>query len=354
MKLLPIRLPSGRNEVIQILACHYTADSAGLWVLLCSPFSRTLIYCTPHSSESRFVLPSDFVYLGSSRDGSIFFLVDQESAGISPLYTISYVRNSGITVSNEYLDCRRDQYSDLLKLCRAPRSLASTPTLHDSPLLHDNAYSISTQPFVYAPYHSLHDVLSIRVHTEQLSRWLPSQAVLVKSNSCLKASYPYLWLVDSLVADADLVALIANDSSVKTLACGAESRLFISTGSTKPSLSLGRSLFSIDNALSVSPPASDLIHPSLGLVLAPSALNLSHSSTSQDPVLCVYSINYVTTSLYRSNDCGHSFELVRSIDHRNQDLVPLTFHHIDCSQTLMYASRTDRSSVYIIEPTIAT
>jgi hypothetical protein len=161
--------------------------------------------------------------------------------------------------------------------------------------------------------------------------------------------YPNLTVMDAVEIVSDVVAVVANDSSIRTLSCGVESRLFIFNGSPTPTLVLGRPIFAVDNSLSISPESSNLIYPSLGFVLAsPSRISTSLPKETA-PSVSVYSINYTTSSLFISEDSGSTFSLGGSIVHHNSDLVPTLVHHLDDSQTLILSSRLDRSEVYFLD-----
>ncbi len=347
MNLFPISLPGGSGETQQILAGHQSIDAAGLWVLLSTTSSRTLVYCTSSSADSRFVLPYDFVYLGSSSCGKLFFLAEN-SASIQPLlYVLQHECGSGITVTSSIIDSKYDHWEDLLSFLSPRDGFAVASTLHDSPLLNDNALSASTLASVCVPFHSVRDVISLRKLSWPILSNIFSGSLTNTVISGFQNSYPNLSVVDTIEIGNNSVALVANDSSIRTLSCGVESRLFICTGSSQPRLVLGRSLFSLDNSLSISPSTSDLIYPSLGLVLAP-LLHFNQSLTdSQSANLYFYSIDYTTTSMYCSSDCSSALAPIGAIVHRDHDLVPLLVHHMDYSQTLIYSSRVDHSIIYL-------
>lgn len=349
LKLLSISLPIGSHETQQILAGHHSPDGVGLWIILSSDSSRKLVYCTASSSDSCFVLPYNFLYLGSSSKGQLFFLPDDTGSATPVLYVISYQSKSGIIVVKKDLYLDHEQWARLLVICQSHEPLSTDSTLHDSPLLHDNVLNELTYPSLFVPYHSLRDVLLIKAALHQGAHEFTSNPAILNAIQTIRANYPNLTVMDAVEVVSDVVAVVANDSSIRTLSCGVESRLFMLNGSPTPCLVLGRPIFSIDNRLSVSPESSNLIYPSLGLVLAsPSRISASLPKETA-PSLNVYSVNYTTSSLYFSEDYGSAFSLGGSVVHHNSDLVPVLIHHLDYSQTLILSSRLDRSEVYFLD-----
>ncbi|QPN56481.1 hypothetical protein I1E95_15755 [Synechococcus sp. CBW1107] len=349
MNLLSIPLPGGASETQQILAVHQSINSAGLWVLLTTTSSRTLVYCTSSFSDARFVLPYYFVYLGSSLNGELFFITDEPESTQPFLYVLHFDPSVGIKVTSAKINCNSSHWNQLLKLCKPRANLLGASTLNSSPLLNDNAFNESFLSSVCVPFHSYRDVLSIRNLASPLSSCYNCSSAIVNAISVFQSHYPYLSPVDAIEFSDHTVALVANDSSIRTLSCGVESRLFACKGSAKPTLVLGRSLFSIDNSLSFAPSASVIVHPSLGLVLASSQHCDLSSKFSQSNRLCVFSLDYTTTSMYCSSEFGSTFVLVDKVVHRDHDLVPMLVHHLDYSQTLFYSSRVDRSVIYFLD-----
>ncbi len=349
LNLLSVSLPIGSHETCQILAGHHSPNGVGLWIILSSDSSRKLVYCTPSHSDSYFVLPYNFLYLGSSSNGQLFFLADGTESAAPILYVISYQPNSGIAVTKTDLHLDHDQWARLFEICQSHKPGSTDSTLHDSPLLHDNVLNESTYPSLFVPYHSLRDVLLVKAVLQQGAFELTSKPALLTAIKTVRAMYPNLTVVDAVEIGSDVVAVVANDSSIRTLSCGVESRLFICNGSPTPSLVLGRPIFSIDNRLSISPESSNLIYPSLGLVLAsPSSISTTPPKEAASS-FNVYSINYTTSTLYFSADFGSTFTLSGSMVHHNSDLVTTLIHHLDDSQTLIFSSRLDRSEVYFID-----
>jgi hypothetical protein len=353
MNLLPIALPGGTKITQQLLAVHQSNKAIGIWVLLATASSRTLTYCSSHSSDLRFVLPHGFVYVGSSHDGKLFFLVDRHGASTPRWYCIDYNRSTGITVKDIKIEHDHSLWDELLDFCCPPAGVANQSVLHESPLLNDNALNESIYTSVCVPYHSFRDVLRLRALSQSISSNFVDNSVIVDALSGFRSSFPFLSVVDAVQFDSDSVAIVANDSSIRILSCGAEARMFVCKASAKPSLVLGRSVFSIDNSLSIAPSASALIHPSLGLVLATSVQCDSPSSDFQPASLRVISLNSTTTSMYSSSDCGFTFILESEFVHLDQDLVPMLIHHLDSSQTLYYTSRYDRSVVYVLDDALS-
>jgi hypothetical protein len=349
MNLLSIPLPGGTSETQQILAVYQSINSVGLWVLLSTTSSRTLVYSTSSFSDARFVLPYYFVYLGSSLNGELYFITDEPESAQPLLYILHFDASLGIKVTNAEINCNSSHWNQLLKLCKPRVNLAGASTLNSSPLLNDNAFNESILTSVCVPFHSYRDVLSIRTVASPVSSYYNCNSTIANAISVFQSHYPYLSPVDAIELSDHTVALIANDSSIRTLSCGVESRLFTCKGSAKPTLVLGRSLFSIDNSLSIAPPASVLVHPSLGLVLASSQHCDLSSQVSQSNRLCVFSLDYTTTSMYCSSDFGSTFVSVDKVVHRDHDLVPMLVHHLDYSQTLFYSSRVDRSVIYFLD-----
>jgi hypothetical protein len=348
MNLLSIPLPGGTSETQQILAVHQSINSVGMWILLSTTSSRTLVYCTSSNSDACFVLPYNFVYLGSSLNGELFFITDETESAKSLLYIINFDPSFGIKVTNANIKFKLSYLNELLKYCKPRIDLAGSSTLNNSPLLNDNALNEATLTSVCVPFHSYRDVLSIRNITLPISSCYECNSSIANAISVFQSHYPYLSLVDAIELRDHSVVLIANDSSIRTLSCGVESRLFTCKGSAKPTLVLGRSLFSIDNSLSIAPSASGLVHPSLGLALASSHDCDLSAKVCQSNMLCVLSLDYITTSMYCSSDNGSTFFLVDKVVHRDHDLVPMLIHHLDHSQTLFYSSRVDRSAVYFL------
>ena len=349
MNLLSIPLPGGTSETQQILAVHQSINSVGLWVLLYTTSSRTLVYSTSSFSDARFVLPYYFVYLGSSLNGELYFITDEPESAQPLLYILHFDASLGIKVTNAEINSNSSHWNQLLKLCKPRVNLAGASTLNSSPLLNDNAFNESILTSVCVPFHSYRDVLSIRTVASPISSYYNCNSTIANAISVFQSHYPYLSPVDAIELSDHTVALIANDSSIRTLSCGVESRLFTCKGSAKPTLVLGRSLFSIDNSLSIAPPASVLVHPSLGLVLASSQHCDLSSQVSQSNRICVFSLDYTTTSMYCSSDFGSTFVSVDKVVHRDHDLVPMLVHHLDYSQTLFYSSRVDRSVIYFLD-----
>lgn len=349
MNLHSIPLPGGISEIQHILAVHQSISTFGLWVLLSTTSSRTLVYSSSSFSDARFVLPYYFVYLGSSLSGELFFIADEPKGAQPLLYIIHFDPTSGIKVTNAEIDCNSSHWHKLLKLCKPRVDLEGASTLNNSPLLNDNAFKQSTLTSVCVPFHSYRDVLSIRTLSSPISSFYNCNSIIADAISVFQSHYPYLSPVDAIELSDHTVALIANDSSIRTLSCGVESRLFACTGLATPTLLLGRSLFSIDNSLSIAPSASALVHPSLGLVLASSRHCDLSSKASQSNKLFIFSLDYTTTSMYCSSDFGTTFVLVKDVVHRDHDLVPMLVHHLDYSQTLFYSSRVDRSVIYFLD-----
>lgn len=349
MKLLPVSLPIGSGHTIQILSGHHDSDSVGLWIILASDSSRKLVYCTPSSSESYFVLPYDFVYLGSSSDGKLYFMIEGDGTSHSFLYALNYHSDSGIIATKIDADFEKDNWADLLAICQADDHNSTDPTLHDSPLLHDNALSALSFPSVCVPYHSLRDVIRIRDLLSSRDYEFTANPTTLTAIKATQAVYPNLTVVDALEIDDNHVAIIANDSYIRTLSCGVESRLFVTNGSSTPCLVLGRSIFSINNTLSMTTESSSLIFPSLGLVLVPACSAFPSTTAGNTSSLCAYNITYTTSSLYCSTSNGSTFTFAGSIVHRDSDLVPLLIHHLDYSQTLILSSRLDTSEVYFLD-----
>jgi hypothetical protein len=349
MNLLSIPLPGGTSETQQILAVHQSINSVGLWVLLSTTSSRTIVYSTSSFSDARFELPCHFVYLGSSLNGQLYFITDEPEGVQSLLYILHYDASLGIKVAKAEINCNSSQWNQLLKLCKPRDNLAGASTLNSSPLLNDNAFYETTLTSVCVPFHSYRDVLSIRTAASLISSYYNCNSQIANAISVFQSHYPYLSPVDAIELSDHTVALIANDSSIRTLSCGVESRLFVCKGSAKPTLVLGRSLFSIDNSLSIAPSASALVHPSLGLVLASSQHCDLSTQLSHPNRLCLFTLDYTTTSMYCSSDFGSTFLTIDKVVHRDHDLVPMLVHHLDYSQTLFYSSRIDRSNIYFFD-----
>ncbi len=347
MELLPIQLPARSHEIQQILAARQAGQASGVWTLLTRDSLRTLIYSSPAATDHIFVLPHDFVYLGSRSCGDLLFLVDDSSGQPGPIYELTYDSESGITASKTDSVVDQQAFKELVPICRPSAHQETVTTLHDSLLLNDNVLAETNLSAINVPYHSLWDVIQIRAQLSAGATTLLGCTERSGSLHHFKETYPFLSIVDSRLLQDGSVAIIANDSSVRTLCCDVESRLFVTNANNPPRLALGRSLFSADSTLSVAPASSQLAYPSLGLVLSSSDSSEPMNAGSELADISVYSVDYLTTTNLISSDAGLSFILADSCRHNDHDLVPMLMHHLDYSQTLVLSSKLDRSVIYL-------
>ncbi len=352
MSVLSVLLPESSAKNQQLLCAYQTALGVGVWTLLVGDPARELVHTSNSSIACSFILPYDFIYLGSLSSGLLLFLSNEDSEHGMGVYQIRFIQGQGIVSSRMGLSCDGELLQSVATICSPLDRQAASTTLSDSIILDDNAYAKYIMPALNVSYHSLHDVLRIR-------RCLPDAFIDQVEPSGKRQHvnrfndlFPSLCVVDFIRLSDQCVALIANDSRIKTLSCDVVSRLFILVPDCLPKLALGHSIFSADNSLTASPSASELIHPSLGLVFSHSDPPAGFDETEASQILSVYSVNYRSTIALYSVDQGSSFTVAFQSAHTDSDLVPLLHQHLDYAQTLFYSSKLDRALIAFPAPAV--
>lgn len=349
MNFIPIELPSSNAAKQQLLACYQLVNSQGVWTLSPSGDIYTLVHSSSLSPESRFVLPHDSLYVGSSSVGEVFFIFPNLSSCADELYRISFVPDVGIQVLKVSCQAEGGLGVQLRRLCSPSGLHSSTSIRSDDPLLNDNSRLLSVHESLCVPYHSFRDAVRIRNELWRINLFVARADCISNTVNRLRAVFPCLSIVDIAQLTEHDSWIIANDSSTRILECSVDSRLFYLGSSNEPVLLLGRPLFSSDNSLSVSPPGSDLVHPSLGLVFAPETQALFAQHPEHERPISLLNIDYLaTTSLRAAGPCG-LFVQASQIAHSSHDLVPMLVHHLDYAQTLFYGSRLDKTSLYLLD-----
>lgn len=349
MNFIPIELPSSNAAKQRLLACYQLVNSQGVWTLFSSGDIDTLVHSSSLSPESRFVLPHDSLYVGSSSVGEVFFILPDLSSCADELYRISFAPDVGIQVLKVFCQAEGGLGVHLRRLCSPSRLHSSALILSDDPLLNDNSRLLSVYESLCVPYHGFRDAVRIRNELWRMSLFVSRADTISNTVDRFHAVFPCLSIVDIAQLTERDYWIIANDSSTRILECSVDSRLFYLGGSNEPVLLLGRPLFSSDNSLSISPPGSDLVHPSLGLVLVPEPQALFAQHADHERPICLLNIDYLATTGLRAAGLGGLFVQANQIAHSSHDLVPMLVHHLDYAQTLFYGSRLDKTSLYLLD-----
>jgi len=345
LQFTPIPLPAGRSTEQQLLSFYHHNDYSAHWILSLDNSSRTLFHHTSTGQSTSFVLPTNFVFLGSLSSGELYFTTTSSDFSTSYLYVVSFDLTSGINVNQADQDLSVEQTAHLLDYCFPNNDFNQESTLYNSILLHDNAHLGSLYPSISVPFHSLRDVLSIRSLLLYHPPYIFGNDQLHSALNSFTSYYPSLTLLNVFLYDGDYF-IIASDSSVKSAQCGVEYRLFLASTDSPPTLLVGRSIFSNFDILSNPTVNLEKITPCLGLCFDKGTNSSSLASLAHSNLPIVINIDHIYTSAFIFSDSVSSFDFSVKSSHRDLDLVPCLINHLDYAQTLYYSSKIDFSSLY--------